>query len=245
MIDIQVISLPESSDRRHAVAAQLNALQIDFQFFDAVDGFGDDPLLKRMDPQKFLHRNNRYPIPREAGCYASHFRLWEICAANSRPMLIMEDDFDLTNQAVDVLSTSEQLINRYPIIKLERLIKKKSRVLVESNNGVDVYRYRKAPHCLLAYAISPSAAAQLTQSKENFLYPVDVFVRNFGIHGVPVFGVEPPMVDRGALNYSSSTIGDRAFKGPRWARVPRWYFKARNSVLNRLVSRAKHLAGNP
>ena len=236
MIDIQVISLPESSDRRHAVAKQLNSRRIDFRFFDAVDGFGDDPLLKRMDARKFLYRNNRYPIPREAGCYASHFYLWEICEASNRPMLIMEDDFELTQQAERVLHAIHNLIEKYPILKLERLIKNKPRILSGSYHGVDVYRYRKAPHCLLAYSISPDAARKLIKSRENFLYPVDVFVRNFGIHGVPVFGIEPPMVDRGPLNYKSSTIGDRVHCSPWWAAIPRKYFKTRNFFLNFIMA---------
>lgn len=232
MIDIRVISLRESSERRKFAAEQLDKLGVDYQFFDAIDGFGNDPLLDLMDRRRFLYRNNRYPIPREAGCYASHFRLWEQCADSGRPMLIMEDDFELTDQAVEVFSAVGRSVGQYPFIKLERLIKKKPHVLVQSFNGVEVYLYRKAPHCLLAYAISPEAAMQLVKSKENFLYPVDVFVRNFGIHGVPVFGVTPPMVDRGALNYASSTIGDRDTSGPKWARIPRLYFKMRNSIMN-------------
>ena len=232
MIDIRVISLPESLSRREAVDKQLSRLKVEYQFFDAVDGFGADPLLQRMDQKKFLFRNNRYPIAREAGCYASHFRLWELCVANDRPMLIMEDDFDITECSGGIFNVIENLVQTYPFLKLERLVKKKSRALVSSQDGVKIFRYRKAPHCLLAYAISPVAAVQLLRSREQFLYPVDVFVRNFGIHGVPIFGMDPPLVDRSALNYESSTIGDRSLAGPKWARLPRLYFKARNSLLN-------------
>ena len=69
-------------------------------------------------------------------------------------------------------------------------------------------KYVKAPQGALAYGIAPAAARSLLRHSSTFAAPVDVFVRNFFRHKVPLFGLYPYTVANGELS-GDSVIGRR------------------------------------
>jgi len=234
-IDIHVISLPQSIERRDSVKEQFRRLGLSFAFFDAIDGQSNHPDLIEMDSLRFLLRNKRYPVPGEIGCYTSHWLLWKKCYELQRPIVIMEDDFEFSAHAEKILASLGDLSQKFPILKLEKAINSKIVRSFESYNKIEVLTYKRAPNVLMAYMITPGAAEKLLNGKEKFHYPVDAYLRNSWLHGVPVRGISPPLVNFGELTKpKQSTIGCRERNFPWWAVVPRLYLKNRNSIMTHL-----------
>ena len=95
---------------------------------------------------------------------------------------------------------------------------------------------------MTAYQITPRAARALVMASQTFDYPVDVFVRNQHLHGVPIHGIEPYAV-RPRREPLASLIGDRnARKGPWWCRMSRLFHRSRNGLLNARTN-IRHVAG--
>jgi glycosyl transferase family 25 len=235
MIDIQVISLPESHQRRESVQKQLGGLGLDFSFFDAIDGRSNDPNLISLNPVSFLIRNNRYPVPGEVGCYTSHRMLWQRCLEENKPIVIMEDDFTLSDRAETVFHYAEKLSCYFSFLKFEEAKKHKVVKAEGVISDVEILSYKRAPNILMAYMITPRAAKKMLYGKEMFFYPVDEYVRNSWLHGVKIRGIDPPLVEFSGLPISQeSTIGERKAECPWWAKCQQTYFKSRNSIMTHL-----------
>jgi glycosyl transferase family 25 len=205
---VLVISLPDSRARRESAGRQLAHRSIDFEFLDGVDGrSGGHSLLARYDERRFVVNCGRPANPGELGCYASHFLAWEWCVAHDEPLLVLEDDFVLQNGFPEALSLCEQLLPAYGHIRLEATTR--SIAVPEQRFGsFKLVKYVKAPQGALAYGIAPAAARSLLRHSSAFVAPVDVFVRNFFWHKVPLFGLWPYTVANGELS-GDSVIGRR------------------------------------
>ena len=119
-----IISLKDSTERRRKSAAKLSQLGLHFEFLDAVDGRkGEHPLLGRFNKEKFLLRHGRPSVPGEAGCYASHYLLWQKCVELDRPIVILEDDFELAENAGEAFDVAASLADLYGYIRLESTAK--------------------------------------------------------------------------------------------------------------------------
>ena len=94
-IPILVISLPDSTDRRKAITARLDALSLPFEFVDAVDGrngIPDEckPMVDRQGAVSFM----LHPLSdAEFGCALSHLAAYKRVVDDGIPhALILEDD---------------------------------------------------------------------------------------------------------------------------------------------------------
>ncbi|WP_367984100.1 glycosyltransferase family 25 protein [Spiribacter insolitus] len=244
MLEVRVISLKGSLERRASVREQFARLGRDFRFFDAVDG-GDisNPVVARFSPRRFLIQHGRPHVPGEIGCYASHFLLWQHCIETGMPLVIMEDDLEFVGDAGGILAVAEELSSRFDFIRLEATRKKPS-IRCWQRDGRSIVRYLKIPQRLTAYQITPRAARALVTASQTFSYPVDVFVRNQYLHGVPIHGIEPFAV-RPRQKPLASQIGDRhTQKGPWWSRTTRFFHRSRNGVLNACAS-FRHMSAQP
>jgi glycosyl transferase family 25 len=236
MIDVLVISLPDSVERRARSAEELGHFGIPFEFVDALRGNSEHALVQKINQRKFILRNRRKALDGEIGCYASHYSTWLRCIEINRPVVIFEDDFQLLPRAGDFFNVAEKIAIKAPLVKLEVPSKiKRNRRPVEIM-GFNVFEYVKVPHCCIAYMLTPWAAKVLVRNSYEFKYPVDVFIRNIGLHGMPVWGLRPAVADRGPHNFRSE-IGDRVdYVGP-WGHLPRLGFRFANALKNRWVGK--------
>jgi len=243
LLEVRVISLKGSFERRASVRQQFARLGRDFRFFDAIDGRDtSDPAVRRFSARRFLIQHGRPHVPGEIGCYASHFLLWQYCIETGVPLVIMEDDLEFMGDAGGVLAVAEEMSGRFDFIRLEATRKKPS-VRCWQRDGRSIVRYLKIPQCLTAYQITPRAARALVTASHTFSYPVDVFVRNQYLHGVPIHGIEPFAV-RPRLASLNSQIGDRHVdKGPWWSRPTRLFHRSRNGLLNACTN-LRHIIAN-
>jgi glycosyl transferase, family 25 len=217
---IHVINLPSASKRREQCSEQLDATQLPYYFFNAVDN--KDPL-KHFDDIDFamfrlMTRRSKINL-NEVACYASHKALWRKCVKLNQPITILEDDFLLGPEFLTTHAAALDYIDRYNFIRLESLDKKRSlmpfikskRLINKNNEGISLYHLRYVPLCMLAYVISPKGAKKLLSSSKIYKMPVDKFLQQYQLHKQPIFGITPTTVST-SDQADLSTIGNRKKK---------------------------------
>lgn len=243
-LDVFVISLADSAARRARSSELLNDHGVAFEFIDGVDGRkGGHPLLDRFRADKFLVRHGRPSVPGEAGCYASHYLAWQKCVELNRPIVVFEDDFAVRDNINEAFSLLPELMNDYPFIRLEDNGPIMHKV-VKKLGAYTLSRFLKIPQRATCYALSPSAAQAFIKASEEFIYPVDVFIRHQNLHQVPIYGLQPYPVRPADPAGDYSEIGNRhRNKGPFWCKLTKLVFKLRNAVMNILTNVRHSLKG--
>lgn len=208
MIDIYVISLPESEARRANATGRLGSLNIPFEFYDAVSGDAGlrDGSLGGVDREQWLIRCGRGVTRGELGCFASHRNLWKRCVESGRPIMIMEDDFRLLDGFADAVRTLETEIDRLGYIRLQS--ETRARYVSEGHAGdFEIRRYTYAPHSAMCYAITPRVARAFVEQTGIAEEPVDVFVKQFWRHGQLIYGLAPYTVTESVLSEDTKIPG--------------------------------------
>lgn len=209
-MQVRVISLEGSSERRAAMAARLAAVGVDYELFRAVEGRAGYECFEACDVRQYLLNTGRTPSDGEVGCYASHVRLWAACAAADEPFVIMEDDAAPLPTFAAALDASSRLIHRYGFIRLEYdgpSHPARTRE-VEPAGAFAVHYFVKSPYGAMCYALSPAVARAFIASSRVLRAPVDQFIKRCWEHRQPLYGLLPYSVEGGLLA-SSSTIRTR------------------------------------
>lgn len=206
-LDIVVVNLARSCERRAAMRALLEPLELPYRFFDAVDGrAGPHPLFSRFDPLKSEIRHGHVLTTGELGCYASHYLLWEQCVSQDKPLLIFEDDVVLNDNFLKAYHVAVDSVEKYGVIRFSRH-KRRRWVKVESPfQGLDIIRLKSGPHGTSCYAVSPRAARKLIEAAEVWFEPVDCHLDRFWRHGVYCYNISPPPVTHAAEAVEQSEI---------------------------------------
>ena len=93
--EILVINLARSTSRWESISARLDALGLEYQCVDAVDGKSCAPKILEQHYSPEINRKtwHRPLTPGEIGCYLSHIDCWErIVDSQLDFALILEDD---------------------------------------------------------------------------------------------------------------------------------------------------------
>lgn len=239
IMQVFVINLARSTERRQRMQQQLDELGVPFAFFEAVDGrAGVHPLLQKYDEKKRMRRKGHPLMPGEVACYASHYALWQWCLEHDEPILVIEDDVRLNAHLTTLMPQLPALLSRYPYLRLARLFNGK-RLLVDALGDKRVIcKYLDKPRGTQCYALAPAAAARFLAYSERFFLPVDDFMDQEWRHGVPALGIEPPIVEH---EHFSSEIEDRAKPDMSVvARIRREVFRALDGGFN-LIFKLRHI----
>ncbi len=228
-----VISLRKAEARRTEAAEQMARFGVPFEFFDAVEGAaGHSDWFEGIDYRRFLLNTLRHnPRPEEIGCYASHLSLWRRAISLDRPVVVLEDDFQLEPGFADIIGDLESLMDEFGFVRLQsmhgpRALFKRLRPAhceVRRSGGMTIHFLSDPPLYALAYAVSPEAARKLVDASRVLFAPVDKFLQHTWTHGTPIFCISPPVV-RMSAQARHSTIGDRTRK----SRNP--FLKLRRSI---------------
>lgn len=190
-MDIRIINLERSADRRESARRQIASLGITASFSTGVDGAAIDAARYRA----FLPPTNRFvrrPLtPGEVGCFASHYQLWQECVAAGRPMLILEDDFRLQSDVPAIIDLLPGLLKRHRYVRIAGLLPRSSRKIATLPGGRSVVLFDKGPQGTGGYALVPEAAAILLANASTWQEPVDNFVDSFWVHGLLPYGILP------------------------------------------------------
>lgn len=195
-IAVFVISLKRSQERRDYISAQLQAQNIDFNFFDAIDG-GDksNPLLKRYNYAKRLWLSSgKMPTNGEIGCYASHYSLWQKCVDMGQPLVVVEDDAKICPNAAKTQMIAAEKIQQYGFLRLESVIRGET-ILMEQGEHYRISHMSDNFGGLRAYAIAPWAAQKLLNGSKSWSLPVDNYIGAPYFHGMESYHLHPEFAE--------------------------------------------------
>jgi glycosyl transferase family 25 len=208
---ICAINLPTSKDRRERIVAQLTRLDLEFELIDAVDGEQGRACFASIDERRYFRNTGRSPESREIGCYASHLLVWRKAVELDEPVLVLEDDATLLPNFRESLVVARGLIERCGFIRLQNdgpAGRQNPKTFLLDVRGVQLSRYRGYPYGAMAYVLSPEVARTFLESSRVLAGPVDLFIKQFWVHGRPLFCLTPHSVQAGTAS-EASTIGGR------------------------------------
>lgn len=189
-----VISLASSVARRASVSKKLGDKGIAFDFIDAVDGrVGDHPYLKNYDPQRFMINRRRHAAPGELGCYVSHLLAWEKSVELNEPIVVLEDDFELTDQFKEGIAYLAQFTDKLAFVRLEPL-EKQFFITSRSDPEFTLVKQLNVGMCATGYVITPHGAKALLEHGRRIEAPVDLYLKYTVIHKQLIHALVPHVV---------------------------------------------------
>lgn len=199
----------------------LATLGLRFEFFPAIDGkCGEDPVLSRYN-EETCSRAWRRPLSYgEVGCFASHFRLWQLCVARNEPIIVMEDDVQPSPQFVEAASLAATALPDHGYIRLAGVNCPRFRLVAPAATGWKLVRFLRGPLGTQCYALHPRAAMRLLQRAPEWQVPVDAYMDSFWVHDVPSISLLPFTVwQPQGIGSEIRTMG--GFRNPvrKWQRI--------------------------
>ena len=232
-----VISLKRSTDRRARITKTLGDANIEFEFFDAIDAsMPNFKYSERRAPKQTKLRFGYQLLESELACFASHFSLWEKCTALNEPLLILEDNCDISPLFSEKQALFEQLVNKYHFIKLFSMFKKKYTPIEKIDSTSEIVYYHERTCGIQSYLISPYAAKQFIKNASRFIDPVDNYMEKPWRHGISTYSFKPDLVTRAKIE---STIGSNRkvkVKLPIWRKAIVEIFRAYEDMRYRTKS---------
>jgi glycosyl transferase family 25 len=204
-IQILVISLEHSLERRKKVSEELSQTNLSWSFVDAVDGRKLSYPISEYSAKK-VKRLLGFPLtPNEIGCFLSHKKAWESSVKKNLITLVFEDDFILLPHFEQVIH--QLIINpqAWGLVRLQALNSCSDTVLIEYDEFA-LYKNHDDPLGATAYLVNPNAAAKLIRHSSSIYEPLDHYLEHHQKHGVPMLAIKPCPVD---ISQVESTIADR------------------------------------
>lgn len=229
-LQVFVISLKHSKDRRAKVAIEMAKTQLDWSFLDAVDGSKLDLATIAYDAAKVKRLLGFELTPKEIGCYLSHMKAWQACVTNNQPTLIFEDDFVVQPHLEAALNTLLADPQAWEIVRLQALCDSPDSVVADFG-AYRLVRNAEDPLGATAYLVQPSSARRLIQHSVEIYEPLDHFIEHHEKHGMRMLAIKPYPVEVVDPTRATSTISDRPDRRP----IHGW--KKFKRSLNRLLDR--------
>jgi len=239
---IYLINLERSTDRRHAMEAQLRALHLDWTVFNAVDGMQRKEELLRFVEVKAFERNvGRHLMPGEVGAYLSHLGVWRaFLATEKKHLLVLEDDVVFGPNFLEAIDLALQHAASWDFLKLNK-IRAKIPLMQEKIGTYHLNAYLGPATGLGAYLISRSTAARLVDQLLPIRRPIDHELDLLHVHRFRHFGLEPFPSE--VKDHGVSTITGTNFKAVQkfntFKRLPCYLMRIKNSIF-----KAAHLVFN-
>lgn len=210
-MNIFVISLKESLERRTQINELLNSIGITFDFFDA-DNITKNPgheIFKLYSKTKTEKYKGYQLTTAEIGCFASHISLWKKCVEINKPILILEDNIEIIGNINEQLQNISKLTNEYGLVKLGNIFDRRFIHITDIDDKHQLISNLKGACGTSGYAISPNAAKKYLNLTNGFFEPVDDFMDNEWRTKQTIFSYHPPLIRRSKI---TSTIGNRKLK---------------------------------
>ena len=209
-IQILVISLARSLDRRAKVQQEMEKISIPWGFLDAVDGSSLQQPPIEYKAKKVKRLQGYYLTPNEIGCYLSHKEAWKRCVKENIPTLVLEDDFILSPDFEASLATLLNASSVWSFVRLQGLYEVPFQAIATMNN-VQLVRNIGDAVGATAYLLKPAVARTLVGASSDIYEPVDHFLEHYQKHGLDFLALRPYPVD---ITRAKSTIDDRPDRMP-------------------------------
>lgn len=230
-----VINMNGSNDRLESITRQLNAMSVDFERIEAVDGrlLPEEQIRQMQSPINDFKSKARYTRllnAGEIGCFLSHKKCWKrLLDSEEKWALIMEDDIRISSKAKSYLQSDDWIpadvkICQLSMINYERA---KESIIAPEILKIDqtlslVQPKFPTPVGTQAYIVSRDVVPYLLDSSETMICPVDDFLFSPWFEIAPKFKIwrTSPLLVLESPRFSSN-IGDRkkkVQKAPFWIR---------------------------
>jgi glycosyl transferase family 25 len=233
-VEIVVISLLTSLDRRRWIAGMFQGSGLNWTFFDAHASLRHADL--HYDPDRVKRRFGRTLSAPEIGICSSHVAALDefIKRGSSEYVLIFEDDviFDI-DFPIEKFTTfcAEKGLDYV------RLFGKQYAKAVQLGYFFDrhIVRFKTSPAGAQAYLMSESGARLFVESFRSIDQPVDLAMDAFWRTRLPIYSIFPfPVIER--YSPSSNLILSHANALNAWERLAR--------LCNRVIDKLKKISGN-
>ncbi|ABL02620.1 glycosyl transferase, family 25 [Candidatus Ruthia magnifica str. Cm (Calyptogena magnifica)] len=233
-MNIFVINLENSVERRNFQQEQLFALKLDFEFLDAISTTDVSTTIHKQYCQDW----QRPLKATEVACYFSHRCAWNKVIQSNQPALILEDDALLSKCVPELLANLSDK-KSIDLVNLENRSRKKfiskSNVLLECNSKLlRLYQDRTGA---AGYILYPNGAKKLIQcEKRKGIALADAHIT--ACNSIKAYQVEPaPIIQLDQCNYYglnniypekifTSTIDNcNNLQGNLYFRIKRVYFQ--------------------
>jgi glycosyl transferase family 25 len=209
-IQVFVISLERSSDRRKRVEEQLNQTNIQWNFLNAVDGYALPEMPSSYQKSKVKRLQGYELTPGEVGCFLSHIKAWELCYLNNVITLVFEDDFLVSKNLELVINDLLIISDQWNLVRLSGIYETEHETLQQRSGYVLVKNLGES--CgTAAYLIQPAAAKVLLSHAADIYEPVDHYLEHHTKHGLSCLAAKPYPI---GLAHTKSTITDRPGRLP-------------------------------
>jgi len=199
-VKILVINLASATERRAGMRRQLEALGLDFEFVEAVDGrdFDVDQHPAYDAPRR------RAAFPRdlaggELGCLLSHRSIYQrMLAEGLDEVLVLEDDVVLGPDFLAVLPSIRAHAASYDVVRFlsaRKISRLRQRRVFPLAKGYWLARLETTPGGAYAYLIRRSGAEKLLPLMQRNWLPVDTLMGRSWEHGLRWLIAYPALAD--------------------------------------------------
>ncbi|SBT12667.1 glycosyltransferase family 25 protein [Vibrio celticus] len=202
---VVVINLKRSINRRRRIEASLKNIGIKFDFLEGVDS--SEPNFRYSERRNEALTRKRFGynlVENEIACFSSHHLAWEKCLEINEPILVLEDNCDLSSDFSNHFLHFNKLSRDYDFIKLAATKPKSFKIIKKIDNSLSIVRYHKRTCGIMGYIITPGAAEKFIKNAQTFVEPVDNYMEKPYKHGVSTYVFKPDLVRRADI---PSTIG--------------------------------------
>jgi glycosyl transferase family 25 len=209
-IQVLVISLERSIERRKRVEEQLGKTSIQWSFLNAVDGYALAKMPSSYQKTKVKRLQGYELTPGEIGCYLSHIQAWERCVSEQKITLVFEDDFLISPRFEAVLNDLLSIGQEWDLVRLSGIYETEDHLLA-SRDSFNLVENLGEPCGTASYILRPAAAKILLKNSADIYEPVDHYLEHFNKHSLRCLAAKPYPVE---LAHTKSTITDRLGRLP-------------------------------
>jgi glycosyl transferase family 25 len=199
-----VLSLPKDVQRRRFCEAELTKFGVTFEFSDAIPGHKlDTPNLHQIYDTNENRTKFKRPLSlNEVACTLGHRQIWQkLLDSGDSVWLVLEDDATFVQDPRSFLDAMHDCSECFEgvMIKLDGVPGKNVQVLKEFADQ-DLVLSDRLPPRTTGYIIGRKAAAQLLEIDAPIARPVDIDLKFYWEHRVPILTLAAPMIsEREAL----------------------------------------------
>lgn len=195
---IFVINLQRAPHRWRAVSQRLNALGLQYQRIDAVDGrqLSQQQLQQLIDHER-ARKDYHSPLSAsEVGCYLSHLKAWQAIIEHDLDFaIVLEDDVVFSDNFAIVPPCIASIAEPWDVIKLAAPHKQQRTQVLGEFSSFRWVSYRKPPLGACAQAVSKQGATKMLAQRRQVFRPVDVDLQWQDELGLRIRGLTPYTVD--------------------------------------------------
>lgn len=200
MLKLFVINLASSTARFERVKSRLDQLAIPFERFDAIDGRREPhPLFQRYDDNRRISFRRKSLSTAELGCFASHYLLWQRCIELNEPIIVMEDDVQISEDFENAVTLASKCIGDLHYLRLAgSSLKKAPYVVVAKSQDFSLVDHVRSPVGAMCYMLDPVAAQKFIDAACSWYMAVDDLMDRYWVHGVDCYSLMPFTINVGS-----------------------------------------------